>query len=134
MLTYKLEEFSQKTGVDKKILQKWDKLGVLVADRNSKNRRVYTDKHYEKYLEFIGSSKEKEDNTNLEKIKTEILIKKEKEDDNFIVLIKHLITNQYIEVNRLKTYKNARISAVKKKEELEKIGIEVIILKQIERI
>lgn len=132
MAMYKLDEFAKKIGVDKKTLQNWDRLGILVADRSPTNRRVYTDEHYKNYCDLLSSNEKTEDNNDTQEIKTKILIKKEEED--FVVQVKHLKTDEYIEINRLKTYKNARINAIKKKEEYGKIGIDATILKEIESI
>lgn len=43
--TYKLSEFAVLAGVSVKSLQRWDKNGVLVADRTDGCHRSYTQKH-----------------------------------------------------------------------------------------
>lgn len=45
MNTYSTGEFSDLIGVSIKTLQRWDREGILVADRTPTNRRLYTDKH-----------------------------------------------------------------------------------------
>lgn len=43
--TYSTGKFSNLIGVSVKTLQRWDREGILVADRTPTNRRVYTEKH-----------------------------------------------------------------------------------------
>lgn len=45
MATYSIGEFSKLIGVSVRTLQRWDRIGRLVADRTASNRRQYTDKH-----------------------------------------------------------------------------------------
>src|ERR1700722_9888202 len=51
MKTYKINEFSQLLSRCVRTLQRWDKDGTLIANRNPKNRRYYT---HDQYLEYIG--------------------------------------------------------------------------------
>lgn len=46
--TYKLSEFAKLAGVSTKSLQRWDKNGVLVADRTDGCHRSYTQEHLDK--------------------------------------------------------------------------------------
>lgn len=48
---YKPKDFAQLLGVSVKTLQRWDREGVLKANRTPTNRRYYT---YDQYLEFKG--------------------------------------------------------------------------------
>lgn len=118
MTIYNLDEFAKKIGVDEETLQKWDREGLLKAEK------TYTDKHYEKAIEVKNNDIESKE------IKTNIIIKKEETED-FVVLIQHLKTNEYIELKRHKTYKNARLYSIKKKEEYGQIGIEITIAKEV---
>lgn len=57
--TYKLGEFAKLMNVSTKSLQRWDKNGVLVADRTDGYHRSYTQKHIEQLqeLQINNSSK-----------------------------------------------------------------------------
>ena len=48
---YKPKDFSALLGVSVRTLQRWDREGILVANRTPTNRRYYT---YEQYLAFKG--------------------------------------------------------------------------------
>ncbi|MDE6004276.1 MAG: MerR family transcriptional regulator [Oscillospiraceae bacterium] len=48
---YKPKDFAKMLGVSVKTLQYWDNEGILKAWRTPKNKRYYTDKHYEEYIE-----------------------------------------------------------------------------------
>ena len=48
---YKPKDFSELLGVSVKTLQRWDREGVLKANRTPTNRRYYT---YDQYLQFKG--------------------------------------------------------------------------------
>lgn len=48
MVIYKPREFAKLAGVSVTTLQRWDRDGILVADRSITNRRVYTDEHLSK--------------------------------------------------------------------------------------
>lgn len=52
----KLNEMAKRLGVSVKTLQRWDKAGILVAQRTPKNRRYYTE---EQYLAYTGQSSSK---------------------------------------------------------------------------
>lgn len=47
---YKPKDFAKMLGVSVQTLQSWDNDGILKACRTPKNKRYYTDKHYEKYM------------------------------------------------------------------------------------
>ena len=49
-MIYKPKDFSKLIGVSVKTLQRWDKEGILVAKRNPKNRRFYTQEQLEDYM------------------------------------------------------------------------------------
>ena len=51
---YKPKDFSELIGVSVKTLQRWDREGVLKANRTPTNRRYYT---YNQYLQFKGIEK-----------------------------------------------------------------------------
>ena len=48
---YKSKDFAELLGVSVKTLQRWDREGVLKANRTPTNRRYYT---YNQYLQFKG--------------------------------------------------------------------------------
>jgi putative resolvase len=52
---YKPKDFAELLNVTVKTLQRWDKQGILKANRSPTNRRYYT---YEQYLQFKGISKD----------------------------------------------------------------------------
>jgi putative resolvase len=45
MSTYTLSEFAKLVGVSTQTLQRWDRAGILIADRTPTNRRRYTELH-----------------------------------------------------------------------------------------
>ena len=51
---YKPKDFAELIGVSVKTLQRWDNDGILVAKRNPKNRRYYTQ---EQLMEYLNISK-----------------------------------------------------------------------------
>ena len=48
---YKPKDFAELLGVSVKTLQRWDRDGILKANRTPTNRRYYT---YDQYLQFKG--------------------------------------------------------------------------------
>ena len=50
MKTYKPNEFAKMIGVSVKTLQRWDNDNTLIAYRNPKDRRYYTQKQYDEYM------------------------------------------------------------------------------------
>lgn len=50
---YKPKDFAELLGVSVKTLQRWDREGVLKANRTPTDRRYYT---YEQYLQFKGTN------------------------------------------------------------------------------
>lgn len=57
--TYKLSEFAKLAGVSTKSLQRWDKNGVLVADRTDGCHRSYTQKHLDKLRDMQRANSSK---------------------------------------------------------------------------
>ena len=55
IMNYKPKEFAELLGVSVKTLQRWDRQGILKANRPPTNRRYYT---YNQYLQFKGISKD----------------------------------------------------------------------------
>ncbi|MDD6589349.1 MAG: IS607 family transposase [Anaerobutyricum hallii] len=51
MTNYKPKDFAELLGVSVKTLQRWDRDGILKANRTPTNRRYYT---YDQYLQFRG--------------------------------------------------------------------------------
>lgn len=47
---YKVGEFAKKLGISVITLQRWDKSGILKANRTPTNRRFYTEEQYNKYI------------------------------------------------------------------------------------
>lgn len=52
---YKPKDFAELLGVSVKTLQRWDREGILKANRTPTNRRYYT---YDQYLQFKGINTE----------------------------------------------------------------------------
>ena len=52
---YKPKDFAEVLGVSVKTLQRWDREGILKANRTPTNRRYYT---YDQYLQFKGLNTE----------------------------------------------------------------------------
>jgi len=52
---YKPKDFSELLGVSVKTLQRWDREGILKANRSPTDRRYYT---YDQYLQFKGVTQE----------------------------------------------------------------------------
>lgn len=50
---YKPKDFAELLGVSVKTLQRWDREGILKANRTLTDRRYYT---YEQYLQFKGTN------------------------------------------------------------------------------
>lgn len=48
---YKPKDFAELLGVSVQTLQRWDRKGILKANRTPTNRRYYT---YDHYLQFKG--------------------------------------------------------------------------------
>lgn len=126
LLVYKPNEFAKKIGVDVKTLQNWDNEGILKAFRSPTNRRYYTEEHYKKYVKNLYADSFDEKSL----IDFKIILRLREENNDFIVDIQHIKTKEYIEIKRLKTYKNAMSTVKRKKEEYEQIGITVDIIKQ----
>ncbi|MDD6711433.1 MAG: IS607 family transposase [Sharpea porci] len=55
MTNYKPKDFAKLLGVSVKTLQRWDREGILKANRTPTNRRYYT---YDQYLQFKGINNE----------------------------------------------------------------------------
>ena len=53
---YKPKDFAELLGVSVKTLQRWDREGILKANRTPTDRRYYT---YDQYLQFIRNTNEK---------------------------------------------------------------------------
>ena len=54
---YKPKEFAELIGISVKTLQRWDRKGVLKANRTPTDRRYYT---YDQYLQFKGIKTEQD--------------------------------------------------------------------------
>ena len=54
---YKPKEFAELIGISVKTLQRWDREGVLKANRTPTDRRYYT---YDQYLQFKGIKTEQD--------------------------------------------------------------------------
>lgn len=53
---YRLSEFAEKINVSTKELNRWDKAGILIADRKPCNRRIYTDNHVSQYKDLLENN------------------------------------------------------------------------------
>src|SRR6266699_2629153 len=56
---YTVSQFAKKVGVSVKTLQKWDRIGVLSAQRTVTNRRYYTDEELARALRLPRVNKER---------------------------------------------------------------------------
>ena len=56
MNIYRLNEFAKKINVSVSTLQRWDREGILKANRTPTNRRYYTDEHYERFMKEKGGA------------------------------------------------------------------------------
>ncbi len=56
---YTVSQFAKRVGVSVKTLQKWDRIGVLPAQRTVTNRRYYTDEELARALRLPRVSKER---------------------------------------------------------------------------
>ena len=76
---YKPKDFAELLGVSVKTLQRWDREGILKANRTPTDRRYYT---YDQYLQFKGINTEKWnqllDEVMEQKIKTIIVTHKDR--------------------------------------------------------
>ena len=55
---YKPKDFAELLGVSVKTLQRWDREGILKANRTPTDRRYYT---YDQYLQFKGIHTEEDE-------------------------------------------------------------------------
>lgn len=125
MNIYKPKEFANKINVSVNTLQRWDREGTLIADRNPKNRRFYTDSHYEYYLNNLNKSAKENDS-----IKINIRLKKE--SSIFVVEIQNIKTKDYIQMYRDTSYENCINTINKNIKDFSMIGIDVNITNDIE--
>ena len=51
-IRYQIGEFAKLIGVSMITLRRWDERGVFVADRSPLGNRIYTQEHYEKYIDM----------------------------------------------------------------------------------
>ena len=107
---YKPKDFAELLGVSVKTLQRWDREGILKADRTPTDRRYYT---YDQYLQFKGINTE--DDTRqvviqecLQEIKKMIYKIKSRFYDSFVMLKELLLINvlKIMEVVLIITVKN----------------------------
>ena len=56
MENYSVSDFAKKLGVSVKTLQRWDRDGILVANRTPTNRRYYTEEQYTSYRGEVSLS------------------------------------------------------------------------------
>ena len=72
---YKPKDFAELLGVSVKTLQRWDREGILKANRTPTDRRYYT---YDQYLQFKGVKKEND--TRQTVIYTRVSTRNQKDD------------------------------------------------------
>ena len=72
---YKLGDFAELLGVSVKTLQRWDREGILKANRTPTDRRYYT---YDQYLQFKGIKMEKDNRQTV--IYARVTTRNQKED------------------------------------------------------
>lgn len=122
---FKPQQFADMIGVGVATLQRWDREGILVADRIN-GRRSYTMDHYNKHLNKSPDTEKNESKLKLKNLHTTLCVIKK--DNKFLVSAKHFETGEYIIINdKLTTERGARGFVKTRKEELEKIGISVTV-------
>lgn len=96
---YKPGDFAELLGVSVKTLQRWDREGILKANRTPTDRRYYT---YDQYLQFKGIKTEKDNRQTV--IYARVSTRNQKEDlQNQVTFLrqfcnaKGMIVDQYIE-------------------------------------
>ena len=67
---YKPKDFAELLGVSVKTLQRWDREGILKANRTPTDRRYYT---YDQYLQFKGINIEYEELSSQEELVQDII-------------------------------------------------------------
>ena len=67
---YKPKDFAELLGVSVKTLQRWDREGILKANRTPTDRRYYT---YDQYLQFKGINIEHEELSSQEELVQDII-------------------------------------------------------------
>ena len=67
---YKPKDFAELLGVSIKTLQRWDREGILKANRTPTDRRYYT---YDQYLQFKGINIEHEELSSQEELVQDII-------------------------------------------------------------
>ena len=72
---YKPKDFAELLGVSVKTLQRWDREGILKANRTPTDRRYYT---YDQYLQFKGIETESDNRKNV--IYARVSTRKQKDD------------------------------------------------------
>ena len=108
---YKPKDFAELLGVSVKTLQRWDREGILKADRTPTDRRYYT---YDQYLQFKGINTENDMRQVviiqecLQEIKKMIYKIKSRFYDSFVMLKELLLINvlKIMEVVLIITVKN----------------------------
>lgn len=128
IIIYKSSEFAKKLGVTPRTLQNWEKEGFLIPHRNKTGRKFYTEEQYKQYLENTYNAQLQSKET--PEIQINLSLRTEESKQDFIVEIQHLQTKEWIEIKRLKTYKNANAQLNKKKKEYEDIGITVNVVRR----
>lgn len=93
---YKPKDFSELLGVSVKTLQRWDREGVLKANRTPTNRRYYT---YDQYLQFKGI--QLDNDTREVIIYARVFIKNQKDDlHNQVEFLKQFANAKGIIINQ----------------------------------
>ena len=84
---YKPKDFAELLGVSVKTLQRWDREGILEANRTPTDRRYYT---YDQYLQFKGINTEND--TRQIVIYARVSTRDQKDDLQDIVSILHVFS------------------------------------------
>ena len=93
---YKLKDFAELLGVSVKTLQRWDREGILKANRTPTDRRYYT---YDQYLQFKGIQTENDRRDIV--IYARVSTKNQKEDlQNQVEFLKQFCNAKGIIVNQ----------------------------------
>lgn len=120
MKVYKPKEFAEKINVSINTLQRWDREGTLKVNIHPSNRRFYTEEQYKNYLKKIGK-----------KESLEINFRIRKESDIFLIEVKNLKTEEYVEINSVNSYEDSINFVNEKKEEYDFIGIDVNVIEHV---
>ena len=104
---YKPKDFAELLGVSVKTLQRWDRDGILKANRTPTNRRYYT---YDQYLQFKGIQTENDIRDTV--IYARVSTRNQKDDlQNQVEFLKQFCNAKGMIVNQWNSFTEWRISS-----------------------